>query len=385
MKVTISVAGRWRAFRLAEQLQRRGCLASVITSYPFGALKAERVDRHAIVSLPIVEVVGRGISHLPFLGRRLPGGGYWKMALFDALAQHHVNGCDIFVGWAGFALRSLREAKARGALALVERESSHILYSEALLREEYEACGLRYAGTDPRIVEMFLREYMEADYVVVPSEFAYQSFTSLGFDEARLVKIPSGVDPAKFRQIVKEDSTFRIIFVGGLTLRKGVHHLLKALSLLRLPSVELVLIGSLSKDIEPYLRRCDERVRYLGTVPNSELYKHYSQASVFVLPSLEEGMAYVIAEAMACGLPVVISTNTGGSDIVRDGVEGFIVPIRDPEAIAQRLLCLYEDRERCRAMGEAAKARVVDFTWDRYGERAIAAYGRILASQAEPN
>jgi glycosyltransferase involved in cell wall biosynthesis len=379
MKVTISVAGRWRAFRLAEHLQRHGSLWRVITGYPFWALAHERVDRAAIVSLPIVEIFGRALPRVPGLGRALPI-AYWKMALFDRLAQRHVDGCDVFVGWAGFASRSLRAAKRHGAVTFIERESTHIQYSERLLQEEYDHCGKRGRPTDPRIVDMFLREYEDTDYVVVPSEFAYRSFTQLGFDERRLIKIPSGVDLNRFRPVPKEDETFRVIFVGGLNLRKGVQYLLEAASQLRPLKLEVVLVGSISEEIRPYLERYRDAFRYAGVVAQGELYKHYSQASVFVLPSIEEGMAYVVAEAMACGLPVIVSTNTGASEIVREGIDGYVVPIRDPEAIAERVQSLHADRERCHAMGRAARQRVSEFTWDRYAERAIDAYRAALAS-----
>jgi glycosyltransferase involved in cell wall biosynthesis len=118
-------------------------------------------------------------------------------------------------------------------------------------------------------------------------------------------------------------------------------------------------------------------------VARDELYKHYSQASVLVLPSIEEGLALVQAQAMACGIPVIATENTGAADLFTDGVEGFIVPIRDPRAIREKILTLYENPAMREQMGEAALARVRKIGgWDDYGERALAYYRGALAMRA---
>lgn len=87
----------------------------------------------------------------------------------------------------------------------------------------------------------------------------------------------------------------------------------------------------------------------------------------------------VQAEAMACGVPVICSTNTGGEDIIRDGVDGFVVPVRDVEALKEKILYLYEHEEERRAMGRSALKRAREFTWDRYGERVVETYRNLLA------
>jgi glycosyltransferase involved in cell wall biosynthesis len=113
-------------------------------------------------------------------------------------------------------------------------------------------------------------------------------------------------------------------------------------------------------------------------VPNSELRELYSRASVFVLPSIEEGFGMVLGEAMACGCPVIASTNTGASELISDGTEGFIVPIRSPEVIADRLQQLADEPELRHRMGRAALARVQKLGgWDAYGDAWQTALTRI--------
>ncbi len=101
----------------------------------------------------------------------------------------------------------------------------------------------------------------------------------------------------------------------------------------------------------------------------------YQQSDIFVFPSIEEGSALVTYEALACGLPVVTTPNAGS--VVRDGVEGFIVPIRDPDALAERMERLRTDVRLRREMGKAARRRAEEFPWERHGEQLALSYTRL--------
>jgi glycosyltransferase involved in cell wall biosynthesis len=167
--------------------------------------------------------------------------------------------------------------------------------------------------------------------------------------------------------------------VGCAGPRKGFLDLLKAFSLLNHPRKRLVLIGSISSEAKALLESADQSsIELLGSVDNAQLREHYSRASVFVLPSIEEGLAMVIGEAMACGCPVIASTNTGASELIANGVDGFIVPIRSPELIAERLQLLADDPDLRQGIGHAALARVQQLGgWDAYGDVWQAALTRI--------
>ena len=117
-------------------------------------------------------------------------------------------------------------------------------------------------------------------------------------------------------------------------------------------------------------------------MPHLELYKTYSKGSAYVHPSIQDGFAMVQAEGMACGLPLIASTNTGAPDLIRDGVEGFIVPIRDVGALKGKILYFYEHEEERKVLGQEALERAHIFTWNRYGEGIVKAYSRILRSHS---
>lgn len=382
MRVSISVGGRFHAFDLALQLLKKGFLGQLITSYPKLYTKRYGIPPEPVCSVIGKEVMKRGWDRVPASIRSLWNPDFFINTYFDRRAAKKLTSCDVFVGWANQSSRTLQKAKSFGAVTVLERGSSHIKYQNDVLRAEYERWGVRaphHLLPHPRIIEEELREYEEADYISIPSLFVKRTFLERGFPESKLIHIPYGVDLSRFRQIPKTDDVFRVVFAGGMSLRKGVHYLLQAFSELNLPNSELLLMGGMSDEMLPFFKKYEGSYRYIGRVPQSELYKYYSQGSVFAMMSIEEGLALVQPQAMACGLPVIATTNTGAEDIVRDGRDGFIIPIRDITALKEKLIYLYENPEIRSEMGESAKERVsTGFTWDDYGKRIVEKYEECL-------
>ena len=264
---------------------------------------------------------------------------------------------------------------------ILENGSAHTLYATKILKEEYEKFGVNpgfFQLSHPKLIEQDVLAYRDMDYVSVPSLFVKRTFIEYGIPESKIIHIPYGVDLSEFKQISKDDNVFRVVFVGGMTLQKGVHYILKAFKELNLPNSELLLIGTITEEIKPFFKKYEGSFKYIGHVPQRELHKYYSQGSVFLIASIQDGFGMVISQAMACGLPVICTTNTGGEDM--DGKDGFIIPIRDTEAIKEKLLLLYKNPDLPKQMGKSAKQRVSSgFTWDDYGNRMIAAYEKILS------
>lgn len=327
----------------------------------------------------------RGWAGLPLFLRKLYNPQYLIHEIFDKLAARAISPGDIFVGGSSAASHSIRRARAMDMLTVLERGSSHILYQDKILEEEYEKYGMhlsRLQRPHHKIIEKELEEYGLADYISVPSSYAKRTYVERGIPENKIMQIPYGVELAAFKQIPKEDSVFRVVFAGAMSLQKGVHYLLQAFKELKLPNSELMLIGSMNEDMKPFFKKYSGNYNYIGHVPQKELYRYYSQGSVFAIASIQEGLALVQPQAMACGLPVIATVNTGGEDIVRDGKDGFIIPIRDVASLKEKILYMYEHPDVCRAMGQSAKERVSQgFTWDDYGEKMFAAYERILKAK----
>ncbi|MGQ9630358.1 MAG: glycosyltransferase family 4 protein [bacterium] len=296
---------------------------------------------------------------------------------------------DIFHGWTGECLRTLGRARKKGAVAIVERGSSHPLYRRRVMDEEFRRFNLgNLCDLPPSIVAREIRELDVADFVIVISRFARDSFLEEGFPESRLLLSTRGVDCQRFRppDRPRDDGVFRVLCLGQIGLRKGVQYLLRAWAELRLRDAELVLVGALRDDAIPVVDRYRrDGVPFNMVCENVNPLYHYHRASVFVLPSLEDGFGKVVTEAMACGLPVVVSENTGAKDVVEEGVSGFIVPIRDVESLKERILYFYENRGRCLEMGRAARRRAEEQSWSLYQRRLIGLYERSLGAKFIPS
>jgi len=376
VKVTISVGGRFHAIQLAEQLYSRGMLARIITTKSWYVRSL--LPARYYTAIPAPEYLGMLVRAVPALRHR----GYYswvKDNLFDALSRKYIPTCDIYHVWGNYGLISMPFARQRGARVVIERGSTHPWFQDAILREEYERFGIVAERAHPQIIEKGLQEIEQADRVIIPSEFVRRTFVEQGVPEAKLAVIPYGFNAAHFHKEEKRDDVFRVLFVGNISVQKGVHYLLEAWERLALPKAELVFIGTVESELQPLLERHASRIVLRGHVKHEDLYREYSQASVFVLPSLQEGSALVTYEAMACGLPLVVTENTGS--IARHGEHGLVLPIRSADAIADALLRFYENEEERVAMGERARAYVQDFTWTRYADAVVDVYREVLAAE----
>lgn len=380
MKVTISVKSRLHGYYLAQQLFKQGYLKTLFTSYPKYLAEKDGIPEEMITSVIIARAIGGTWSKLPGMIRNCYNPQYIVHEIFDRWVAGLITKSDITVAFSSVGLHTLRKAKDMGAITIIERGSSHILYQTDILKEEYDHLGvIPRLVPHSKIVEKELQEYEEANYISIPSLFVKETFLKKGISEEKLIHVPYGVCLDEFKQIQKTDNVFRIVYAGTMSIQKGTHYLLQAVSELKLPNMELLLIGEAFDEIIPFFKKYEGSFRWLDTVHQEELYKHYSQGSVFVLMSIQDGFGLVLLQAMACGLPVIYTTNTGGEDIVREGIDGFMIPIRDVDSLKEKLIYLYEHTDICQAMGQSAKERVSkEFTWDHYGNKMIKEYKRVL-------
>jgi glycosyltransferase involved in cell wall biosynthesis len=285
------------------------------------------------------------------------------------------KGCDIFHGWNNQALRSIRAAKKIGARTILECGSTHRFFREKLLNEEYERFGIKNVKTPEYARQSSLEEIDLSDFIFLPSEFAKKTFIDSEVKEDKLFVIKRGVNPEKFRPTGRGNKRFRVLFVGRLSLRKGIQYLLEAWAKIHLKDAELVLVGSVDNTMKPVL----SRYRDIGNTVFKGFLKDpsgmYQESTIFVFPSLEEGSAKVTYEAMAAGLPVITTENSGS--VVRNGLDGFIIPIRDSEAIREKIHYLYENREMMEMMRANALEYIKQYTWQNYRSNLVQTYSRL--------
>jgi glycosyltransferase involved in cell wall biosynthesis len=228
-------------------------------------------------------------------------------------------------------------------------------------------------GDDSYRSDLQERERMEwgtADLILCGSEFVRDGIVASGGPAERCCVVPYGVRSTGVAPRRNFDrGPLRALTVGTVGLRKGAPYVLAAARSLK-GRVEFRMAGQIG--VTGYARALlSQHVTLLGAVPRSEIQLSYECADVFLLPSICEGSATVCYEALAAGLPVITTPNAGS--VVRDGIDGFIVPIRDPEAIAEKLELLVRDHERLIWMSANAIARSGEYTLEKYGERLLAA------------
>lgn len=275
------------------------------------------------------------------------------------------------------ALDTFSENRRREIVSVYELPTAYWRLTHRIFCEERElqpgwASTIDALLDSPEKLQRKDDEISFADVVIVPSHFVAQSLRLAPHCPKRIEIMPYGAPSPTDRPVAfrADGEPLRVMYAGRLRQGKGLSYLFEALSHFEYP-YELLLAGAIPttpcQALEAALEKPNHR--WLGTVPHGRLLKEMARSHVFVLPSLVEGLALVIGEALASGLPVLTTANSGGPELVQDGVEGFIVRIRDPEAITEKLTLLYEDEGRRHAMAEAAKRRAAEMSWTVFEDR----------------
>lgn len=304
-------------------------------------------------------------------------------SLDRTVARHHLQGIDAVYAYEDGAADTFQAARQQNILCLYDLPIPFYRTSRQIQAEEAElfpdlATTLKVVREPAWKLERKEREVQLADHIFVASSMTKRSLLDIGIAASKISVIPYGAPVDYFQPQPKSHSDFRALFVGRVGMRKGVHYLLSAWQELHLPDAELLLVG-VDEFAPGYLHRDWQGVRHVPSVPHQQLSQYYNSADVFVFPSLVEGFGLVLLEAMACGIPIITTPNTAGPDIITDGVEGFIVPIRDNDALKEKLEWCYRHPQELKAMGRAARQQAERLTWDLYRQRLSTEVKEILA------
>jgi starch synthase len=372
MRVNQAVFGVFHHFELAHQLHRRNHLQRVYSTWPWARLKREGLPRELVRSFPYIHTTDYLLSQTRFypaaLSTRMAA---WNALAFDRWTERLIEPCNAFIAISGAGLLTGQKVQALGGRFICDRGSTHHRFQAQVVAEEYRRWKITPPAPAPNVT---LREeaiYAVADAITVPSNVARRSFIELGISAEKVHVIPYGVRLDQFGPgEPPPGDSFEVLFAGQVSLRKGVPYLLEAFARLRHPRKRLTVVGSVQKEMRELLRRLPvEDVVFTGSVAQPELAKRMSRSHVLVLPSVEEGLALVQGQAMACGCPVIATTATGAEDLFSDGVEGFIIAPRDVDALTERMQQMADDPALRERMSAAALERVKSLGgWDHYGE-----------------
>jgi glycosyltransferase involved in cell wall biosynthesis len=209
------------------------------------------------------------------------------------------------------------------------------------------------------------KELELADLVIVPCEWARESLRFSKSQKKSVIKVPYGTPAGEMQaRTSRPCGPFTILFAGQIGVRKGVPLLLQAWKRLGLKDARLLMAGSMNMD-EKHLNG-HNGFEYLGALPRVRLLEVMAKVDLFVFPSLAEGFGLVIGEAMAAGVPVLTTTNTGGPELIVDGQEGWCVPAHDVDSLAERIEWAYRNRDALYEMGLMARLKAEQWTWADY-------------------
>ena len=358
--------------RLQAELQRR--------SYP-------EIDRVRVASHPAKEYL-----------RLLAGRAGWTaltrhetgMLSVDAIVRDfddwvarrlgHQPGARIVYAYEDAAEASFAAAGRLGwqrayDLPIAYWETGHRLLAEEAARWPQWEFTLESTRNSAVKLERKTRELALADIVICPSQFVADSLPEAVRAAKRIVIAPfgsPGPQPAAERRPAV--GRLRVLFAGSMTQRKGLADLFAAMRLLDRRDVELIVLGS-PVSAPAFYRREYPDFTYEVPRPHADVLHLMRTCDVFCLPSIVEGRALVIQEALSCGLPAIVTANTGADDAIAEGRNGFVVPVRSPAAIADRIAWLADHRAALPDMAAAARAAAAEITWENYGKIIAEALG----------
>jgi glycosyltransferase involved in cell wall biosynthesis len=367
VRIAIVVHGRWDAFDLARELALRNHDVILLTNYPRWAtarygVQPERVRSfwpHGVLSRVVARWGGRsGRGHLePQLHMLF---GRWAAA---TLRQEPV---DVVYAFSGVAEESFDLLAGAGSLRLLVRESAHIRSQDELLHEEELRTGAQQERPSAWMIAREEREYALADSIRVLSTFSHRTFLAQGVPSHKVKLLLSGVQLDAFRpshQDLEErcrrltsGERLRVLNVGTFAFRKGVWDTASVIQELGARHFEYRFVGSIAPEASKLAAQLHTRATFVAKQPQSKLPAAYAWGDVFMLPSIEDGYQAVLGQAAAAGLPLLTTPNGAGWDLVRDGLTGWVVPIRSPWRLADALRWADSHRRELAAMARAIAA-----------------------------
>lgn len=378
IKVTMCAASRFWIFDGAKQLHKYGMLHQLITQYPKYKTKQWGIPDELVSSFLLSGILnisiyrffhGLGLS----LRSKLIESMHKQFSL--KVSRHFPLDTDILYGLSSFMLEAIQRSKSERIISVIDHGSLHEKVEKRILSEECEKFGFTPFGNWQYdwLLSREDEEFALADCIMTSSTLARNTLVEQGVPLSKIYLNRFGTDLSMFYPGEKKDDIFRLIFCGGIVPRKGVHYLVQAFSELNIQNSELWLIGTPPTDrrLQAILHNYwNDNIIMKGTFPQSELRRIFCQGSVFVHPSLADGWGLVVLQAMACGLPVIVTDMTGAAEAVTDGKNGFIINAQSVDKLKEKILYLYENSSLCTDMGKYAIETARDeYSWDAYGKR----------------
>jgi glycosyltransferase involved in cell wall biosynthesis len=306
---------------------------------------------------------------------------------FDARLLPHVGDVGLLDGVMGQCSRTFERLHKKQTPLVLTALNAHIDEVADMLADEFARLQIRTPTfIHPKMRERVRIEIEHASRIRVISDAAKQSFVNRGIKPEKVDVILPAVDLDHFRPIAKKnDGVFRVLAVLTIDARKGPFYLLQAFEKAAIPNSELVIIGATGdrwsrQMLQGFLSRMSNIRIQAADVLKEPIETTYGQASVFVHPAIEDGFALAVAQAMACGKPVITTHQTGAAQLIVDGQNGYVLNCRDVDGLIEHLRRLARDEALLARMSAAAPTAVAHLGYPSHAQSVKELYDRVLAS-----
>lgn len=412
-KISIAIPMQQHAFRTAEGLIKAGLLDKYYTTvyyksnkiiYRFlkkilgtSAIKSMENKRTDLID-PFVSTYGElwgllfiltiRFPKLAFLRKRLTAIMFYRFAkaTFKDICKRSPQIIWGFDSWSRSLFKQIKHANIKEILVLDMASTAtptikRIIDEEISKQEDFSYTFERNKITysEDRVAE-YIEEFQYADYFLSPSVWVSKSLIDAGIDERKIIMLPHGVDPKKFKpksESYEIPEKLRFLFVGRVEGAKGIRYLFDAFKQLQHENIELIVVGNTftwGDEVKKY----SKNIIVKGMINSNNMPEIYNSADVFILSSLWEGSALSMLEAMSAGMPVIASSHSCAPDIITDGKEGFVYDPYNIDSLKEHILWYIKNKDKIVSMGKAARKTAEANSWDVYYDNCAKVYQEII-------
>lgn len=395
-QIVISHSGKQHSYHVAKSLNDLGFLKQFYTSSYIKSRKIQNYflkhnnqfwTRRFLSGLSGNKVTSNWRFEAPeYIGKLLKSNSkkieelvYARDIEFDNYVSNQILKIkpEVFWGFQGSCLNSLKSTKKTGGLAVCELATAHVTFAKKILNEEKRflpdwADSISNVDFPAHYEKRLIEEPTVADIVIAASNFTKLSLTESGVPENKIHVLPLGADVEYIKYVEKKrdkNKPLKLLYAGTVTQRKGIYYLLEAMKSFNKSQVELHIIGNVFGPGTAF-GHYKNVYTYHGSVSQQKLFETYHEFDALVLPTIFEGFALVIVEAMAAGLPVITTPHSIGPELINDNQNGYIVPIRNTEAIKVSIERILNKTEKeFNEMSILARSAALNYSWVQYKNR----------------
>lgn len=395
MQVSISTWNRFHFYDLAQQLNRLESLHSLCSTLP--RFKAEKdvifnkVDKQKLQAYPyffLLQILlskvftDSWLNEFAAIATTKTFQNYVKYYL-----ARNIDSIDAYIGISGSGYKGGQYMVEQGKVYCFDRGSTEITHQLRLMKQLHCELSLPFRQVHPFLIENETNEAQVATAITVPSQFCKKTFIEKGFSPDKIHVINYGVNLNDFYpgSQVKEKIAKQLIFCGQFSIRKGAHVLIDYFRMKPYLSSHLKVVGSVNPNLKKHFSSLSiANIDFVGVVNRLQVRKFMNDSVALILPSFEEGLALVIPQALACGIPVIGSVQSGATEYVRDGYNGFIldeISTRSIDMAVRKLFALSPDEYDQMSANCLASVRKLG-GWDDYGQKWYALLEKLLRAKS---